>query len=641
MGAYNKLKFEFSYQEIALYANLDSKGSSHELVCRKVKNFLESEEAGHWLMIIDGADDTDLFFGEDDFRTFLPRDGNGIIIITSRHRNLALDLVQSERDVFNLGQFSSDDSLELLNSRIEHKKLDTDHTNELVSLLEGLPLALSQAASYISKNCHDVSEYLALYRKSEDLRIELLDSEGCRGLDGTSHTIVRAWQISFEKIKKENALAARILSLGACFNRHQILEAFLPCSESAVKIKSALGVLQAYSMTTATSGERAFDMHSLIQVMAKHWLSSHGQLEKFEALALKIVYNMFPNNFELVEDLALGARCSPHAYTVLENSASILDGDRSSYLASRLSLYLRIKGDFNGALKYVMIALKWRRSICDTDDNHFLGLQNDLVVIQWYLGHYKEAEILGREILSSRERILGHEHQDTLVSRNNLGLILFSLGDYEAAASIHEITLETRKSTLGPNHNDTLKSLNNLALSWKRLEKFPQAAKAFQHVITCRESQGGDFLGLLRSMNNLGLVLQLQSNFEEAKYIHSTVYHERESLLGANHPDTIKSKQNIATILLEQDHLENAEYITKEVLAAYETQFVSDHPDYLFSRNMLAIIFYKQSKFDEATRITRDVYETRRSKLGEYHPETSFSRNQLTKFTDCICQHPE
>jgi hypothetical protein len=66
--------------------------------------------------------------------------------------------------------------------------------------------------------------------------------------------------------------------------------------------------------------------------------------------------------------------------------------------------------------------------------------------------------------LESRERVLGKEHPDTLISVNNLAGCLYALGNAALALAPYRSALESRERVLGPEHPDTLVSLNNLAV---------------------------------------------------------------------------------------------------------------------------------------------------------------------------------
>ena len=93
-------------------------------------------------------------------------------------------------------------------------------------------------------------------------------------------------------------------------------------------------------------------------------------------------------------------------------------------------------------------------------------------------GYFPDSKILLSEVLEDRERTLGAEHPDTLVSVNNLALCLKAMGLLKDAEPLYRRALgllkdaeplfrralEAQERTLGAEHPDTLVSVNNLAL---------------------------------------------------------------------------------------------------------------------------------------------------------------------------------
>ena len=65
--------------------------------------------------------------------------------------------------------------------------------------------------------------------------------------------------------------------------------------------------------------------------------------------------------------------------------------------------------------------------------------------------------------LTARERVLGPDHPDTLISVNNLAFLYESTGRYGEAEPLYQRALTARERVLGPEHPDTLTSVNNPA----------------------------------------------------------------------------------------------------------------------------------------------------------------------------------
>jgi len=76
--------------------------------------------------------------------------------------------------------------------------------------LGGLPLALEQAAAYITAAGRDLAGYLALFR---DRRADLLDRGDPAGYD---KRVTTTWSLSFDRLRRDAPAAAGLLDLLAC-----------------------------------------------------------------------------------------------------------------------------------------------------------------------------------------------------------------------------------------------------------------------------------------------------------------------------------------------------------------------------------------------------------------------------------------
>jgi tetratricopeptide (TPR) repeat protein len=71
-------------------------------------------------------------------------------------------------------------------------------------------------------------------------------------------------------------------------------------------------------------------------------------------------------------------------------------------------------------------------------------------------GKYEAAGEIYQQALELSKKVLGPEHQNTLMSMNNLAAVLRRQGKYEAAEEIDRRALELSKKILGPEHPDTV-----------------------------------------------------------------------------------------------------------------------------------------------------------------------------------------
>jgi hypothetical protein len=69
--------------------------------------------------------------------------------------------------------------------------------------------------------------------------------------------------------------------------------------------------------------------------------------------------------------------------------------------------------------------------------------------------------------MALRQKLLGPNHRDTLISMASLASTYEDLGQYEKAAELDLSIMEQRQKTLGAEHPATLSSMHNLAITWK------------------------------------------------------------------------------------------------------------------------------------------------------------------------------
>src|SRR3954471_12070982 len=88
------------------------------------------------------------------------------------------------------------------------------HLDELVRRVDGLPLALAQAGSYMQKTNVDVGGYLDLY---EQKWTALFEGDHAFPLkDYPDRSILSTWTLSYDQVRQRHPEASYMLQLWAC-----------------------------------------------------------------------------------------------------------------------------------------------------------------------------------------------------------------------------------------------------------------------------------------------------------------------------------------------------------------------------------------------------------------------------------------
>jgi NB-ARC domain. len=235
--ASNEARFEQSFRDIADQVKIYGRQDPKVNIFKLVENRLRDEKLGEWVCILDNVDDDKFLcslptadkrvptIGPTNDLTkkplleYIPRSQNGSIIITSRSREVALEMVDHE-DLIKVEPMEKSESLELLRRKLNQPE-ESQECLQLVNALEFMPLAIIQAASYIRNRAprYSVSQYLADFEGNDHKATRLLEKEAGRlSRDWEAkNSILVTWQISFDYLRQTNPSAAELLSFMSFF----------------------------------------------------------------------------------------------------------------------------------------------------------------------------------------------------------------------------------------------------------------------------------------------------------------------------------------------------------------------------------------------------------------------------------------
>lgn len=251
------------------------------------------------------------------------------------------------------------------------------------------------------------------------------------------------------------------------------------------------------------------------------------------------------------------------------------------------------------------------------------SLQNTLALVFMELGRSAEAEPLLRSALEVRQKMLGAEHPDTLVSINNLATVLEDLGQASQTEPMHRRTLEIRERDLGPDHLDTLLTANNLASALRQLGRAGEAEPLFRRVVAGYEAQlGPDDPRTLAAVGSLADVLDAQGRSADAEPLFRRSMEGHERVFGANHPYTFMAINNMAYVQQSLGRFDVAERLYRKALEGRQRVLGADHPETMSTVNNLGAVLYETGRYAEAEVQFRRVLETRERVLGADHPDT-------------------
>lgn len=525
-----------AYQEVAQRLRLPGCEKNGAHILELVQKYLSEESIGPWLLILDNADDLELWTSPLSPNTrlkrlieFLPQSKKGSIIFTTRNRQVAVKLAQW--NVVNVPELDETGAAQMLRAcLINPEPMNTEGRIRpaLLQKLTYLPLAIAQAAAYVNETGISLLEYEDLWSEPENDIFKLQSQE----FEDEGSAIATTWLISFEQIRHRSPLAADYLCFMACVDAKDIPETLLPQAVSRVDHTSAIGVLDAYSFIQKHSDSSAFDMHRLVHLATRGWLKGEESLPGWQGKAV----------------LRLGE--------LLANSDHTNRAQWRGYIShAQFAILDHTEGEDE------MIDLARKCGDCLNKD-----------------GRYREAEAMYRIVVRNREKVLGPEHPDTLSSIINLGSVLSGQGQYQEAEAMHRRAFEGRERLLGLEHPKTLTSVSHVGSVLSSQGRYQEAEAMYRRAFEgYKKVLGPEHPDTLTSVSNLGSVLSSQGQYQEAEAMHRRAFEGFEKALGPKHPYTLTSVSYVGSVLSSQGQYQEAEAMHRQAFEAYENVVREQH----------------------------------------------------------------
>ena len=199
-----------------------------------LNKWLQDSNNGSWLIVLDSLDDLKTLSGlgksscschsgEYSFLDhYLPQVPHGSILATTRTKQVGKRLVQRPSQLIDMGFMSEYEALDLL--REKELKESREVLLELAVQLERLPLAIIQAAAFITSNDIPVKRFITQLREDDEHLITILskDPEYELGGSGPTSSVAATWKLSFDQIWKQNPQATNLLAIMIFFDRQKI-----------------------------------------------------------------------------------------------------------------------------------------------------------------------------------------------------------------------------------------------------------------------------------------------------------------------------------------------------------------------------------------------------------------------------------
>ncbi len=629
-----------------------------------------------WLMILDNADDEDAAKAVEDL---LPRLANGRVIITSRYKRWSasvkphsLDLLQPKKAV----QFLLDRTAGRRIRTPDDRKL----AGQLAKELDRLPLALEQAAAYISHNQCSLAGYLHQWNSERQNVLTWYDERQMK----YPASVAVTWQRTYEQLGPLSCTLLRLSaflapemipskmfeeSINIVKEAVELLTGKKSAKKSNIKIGDILSELAAYSMITRQ--KEGFTVHRILQEVIRSRIPEESRADWIQK-ALRIVNNFAPTDPDDVRTWPIYDVLRPHAGLIAKTADQVQITEPTSRLMNDLGCYLHAKGLYNEAEPMCRRALKIDEDsfgrdhpnvaihlnnlaslLADTNrlyeaepmmkralkiDEASFGTDhptvaidlNNLAQLLQVTNRLSEAEPLMRRVVKILENPVGEPLPNYTGALNNLAQLLKAKNRLSEAEPLMRRALKIDEASFGPDHPNVAIRLNNLAELLRDTNRLSEVEPMYRRALKIDEASfGPDHPDVAIDLNNLASLLQATNRHSEAEPMMRRALKIDEASFGPDHPKVATRLSNLAELLRTTNRYPDAEPMYRRALKIDESSFGPDHPNVSIRLNNLALLLKATNRFSEAEPLMRRALKILEDSLGPDHPTTQTVRNNL------------
>ena len=669
-------RFEQAYAEISRRLKLPGCNDPKVNKLALVSDWLSDETHEPWLLLLDNTDDESVFFNAPDtdpsqhanttpLIRYIPQSQNGSVLVTSRNRKAAFRLTDNADTIVDVPLMDEETSKLVLSRKLSHDQSTDGEMLELVKQLDYLPLAIAQAAAFISmrKPRMTIARYSAFLRENEDILLE--DMGDLRRDPDMPNSVIKTWHISFNQIKKDQPQSAELFSLMSVLDRQGLPDYLFSKGGMDLDFENNVARLIEFSLLTPSIDGRTFGMHRLVQIAMKRWLDLHDETQKWKEMALDLLHRSFPL-CRGPEDWRGCEIVLPHAESVLgyeydQSSQCLLQADVNYNVAS----YYYDAGNYSLARERFQQTLDVRCRLLDEGHLKVLdcidllaisldgvGLPEQAIELwQWTLPwrlkgenalsrslfvmrglsaalhrlcRWEEAEKMTRRRIRTSQELHGKEHVSTQGAVIELAGLLLDQGKGEEAEIVLRQTISLHQTGDPSLSQDfpRLDCLTGLAIVFHMQRRYQEAEELGLSALKGFESLLGPKHSItLETARIYAIMLLDNGKLDLAERMVRRAFSGHEKLHGSGHPYTLSDLFHLSSIQNAQGELELAEETGLQALRGYEKMQGDQHLNTIKCKGNLALVYWKQKRHQEAISLLTDVLKGYENAFRKGHPD--------------------
>ena len=541
----------------------------------------------------------------------------GQVVITT---GLPAALFPAGPRIAPVGGFSRREVLAYLSARLTDFPDQRAEALELGADLDGLPLALAQAAAVMTLNRLSCREYRGRLGERRQHMSAIR-------VDGVSPAVLATWSLAAESAHELPPAGAAwpALALAAMLDSHGIPGAVItsPAGCSYVAGRPSTGDVADQTLVRAAmtnlaraglvsidpgSAARTVRMHPSVQAAVRAYLPT-ADFEQAVLAAAEALLQAWPEADESQDPLVQ----APLVQALRDCAAALQSADSAAP-------HPAAGGGFQDAQPQQSVL--WKPEAHPVLFRRGLSLEVD--------GLAESAVTYWQGMLVTSTRLLGGGHVNAVTARDRLAAAYESAGRFADAISVYSTALADRERNQGPEHPDTITAGGNLARAYSGAGRPAEAVLLYEQMVaTADRHLGPGHPVTLAARAHLAGAYQAAARGKEALTAYQMLLADAERLLGARHQETLATRESLAAAFLASGQSKEAIEHYKRFAADTEAAAGRDHPDAIAARASLASAYRRGGKPKDAIALYQRLLADHERINGPDHPDTITARANL------------
>jgi tetratricopeptide (TPR) repeat protein len=625
-----------TYGEILRAVTSEPRRADHGSPLRDATQLLQwlATTERRWLIVLDGLNDPADLRG-----LWPPSTTSGQTVVTTRRREAALR--RADHHFCEVDVFSHAEALSYVRGKLADYQPLQAGSDQLVTSLEYLPLAISQAVAFLLDQQLTCGEYLGLLANRRqtlrDLAPDVLP-------DDHVHPVAMTWSLSINLADRltPKGLARPLLELAslldsagipyALFSTEAILNYLAGLADGEIdvhEVHRALHCLHNLNLATVDryQPDRGVQLHGLVQRAVHESPATAASLTDAAWAAADALHSMWPK-IEMPGDGSAALRSNAEIlYAVVGNT--LLEPMVHPVLL-RLGASIGETGLITDAIGYFMQLHHASHEQLGADHPDTLITRIELAKWRGRFGDGATAVEELNRILADQLRVRGPDHPDTLTLRCNIASSYGQAGDTERAIALLKQALLDKERILDRDDPGTLSTRNMLAGYLGKNGENAEAIRQYEHLLGDQlRILGPNHIDTLITRNNLAERRMAAGDRERGLLELEQLLRDRTRLLGPNHPHTLISSNNLAVWKVKIGDPTHAITRLQQVLSS-QLKVLSPHNTAVFrTRHNLAVATARAGDPVSATVALTQLLADQESALSPESSEIRATRESL------------